>query len=592
MAFIKPESFDGLTTEELRKLNDEALAEGRALIAKGTDLTNDEISQAEALMSASQEIESEITRVEQEEAERTARLDALQQGLAEPEPATEDEPEGDEPDGEAQAEEPEALETEEVAIEEKELVVASGTRTVSRAATRAPAPVVPVVEEEKPAGVTLVASANVPGVVAHSELQTMRDVATAFQSRSRSFTGGGGKGQRKVLPKRVPVHNSKGAQVFQLSESAQRYGVAQIQMPTSEFSVSERMSAQEQYDTVISASREARLGQGNLIAAGGWCAPSEQVYGFCELETVSGILDAPTVQVNRGGLSFTKGPDYAALAEDWGFIQTEAEAEAGTVKTCYEVECPPWEEVRLDAIGFCITAGVLTNAAYPELIDRVLQIGTVAYAHKKNAYVINKISTMIGDAIDWSEVGASTSDVLDAVELQATRIRYTYAMAETATIEAVFPLWARGQIRADIGRRLNLDNALNLTDQMIDAWFAVRHINVQWVYDYQPLVATNPGTGDPVGAATATWTQWPTSLEFMMYPAGAYTVLEKPVIDLDTIYDSVGLSTNTYTAGFFESGVNVANTCGAGVKVAVDLDTQGNTGYPSVGDLTNVAPAA
>lgn len=569
MAFKKPESFEGISVEDLRKLNDEALAEGRAIVAKGSDLTDDEIAQAEALMAASKEIEVEIERVEVEETARTARLDALREGFTEPEGEAEDTPEGEE-DGE---DNPAVVigEDEAAAKSEKEVVVASApARTVSTAAKRAPETKAPVedAEEVETPKATLVASADVPGYVANTELGSMLNVAQAFQSRSKGFSGGASKG--KLLS--GDVHDTSG-RVFQLSDNARRYGVAQVQKAETDYMLMERMDAQDQYDTVMAAAKEARLPGGNLVAAGGWCAPSEQIYGFCELETVSGILDLPSVQAKRGGISFTKGPDYATLAATWGFLQTEAQAEAGTAKVCHEIDCPPWEEVRLDAIGFCLTAPVLTNAAFPELINRVLQIGTVAHAHKVNAQIISRISTMIGAAINWAEVGGSTSDVLDAAELQAERLRYTYSLAPGATIEAVFPIWAKGAIRADVGRRLNIDNPLNVTDAAIGAWFAVRGIAPQWVYDYQPLASGNTGT----------WTAWPTTLEFMMYPAGAFTKLEKDVIDIDTIYDSVGLSTNVYTAAFFEEGIAVANTCGSGVKVSVTLNTEGATGFPAVG---------
>lgn len=574
MAFKKPESFEGLSVEDLRKLNDEALAEGRALVAKGADLNDTEIAEAEALMQASQEIEAEIEKLEAAEAERTARLDALRNGFAEEEASEEDAEDDGDDDSEEVAADSEEDEAE--AKSEKEVVVASApARTVKRAAKRAPETPAPEDhEEEKAFNVNLVAAADVPGFRASQELESMLDVANAFQARSKNFSGGSSKGRVKVEA------NGTDGKVYTLSDQHRRFGVAQIQKPASEFVLSERMDAQDQYDMVMAAAKESRLSGGNLIAAGGWCAPSEQIYGFCELETVSGLLDIPAVQAKRGGISFTKGPDYAALAASWGFLQTEAQAEAGTVKDCYEIECPTWSEVRLDAIGFCVTAPVLTNAAFPELINRVLQIGTVAHAHKVNAQIISRISTLIGTAINWTEVGGSTSDVLDAAELQAERLRYTYAMAPAQTIEAVFPIWAKGAIRADVGRRLNIDNPLNVTDQAIEAWFAVRNIRVQWVYDYQPLATSNTGT----------WTAWPTTVEFMMYPAGAYTKLEKDVIDLDTIYDSVGLSTNVYTAAFFEEGIAVANTCGTGVKVSVTIDTKGATGYPAVGDLTNVAP--
>lgn len=566
MAFKKPESFEGISVEDLRKLNDEALAEGRAIVSKGADkLTDDEIAAAEALMGASAEIEAEITRVETAEAERAERLDKLNKGLA-PAAAEEAEKEDDEENLAVVITEDEAA-----AESEKEVVVASTlARTVSTATKRAPAAEVAAVEEEEESGfnVNIVASADVPGYVANQELGSMFNVAEAFQARSKSFSGSGSKG---VI--RMDAHDTDSGRVFQLSDNARRFGVAQVQKPESEFTLMERMDAQDQFDMVMAASKEARLPGGNLVAAGGWCAPSEQIYGFCELETVSGLLQLPSVQAKRGGISFTKGPDYATLAATWGFLQTEAQAEAGTEKVCHEIDCPPWSEVRLDAIGFCVTAPVLTNAAFPELVNRVLQIGTVAHAHKVNAYIINKISTMIGSAINWVEAGGSISDVLDAAELQAERLRYVYSMAPGATIEAVFPLWARGALRADVGRRLNIDNPLNVTDAAINAWFAVRGIAVQWVYDYQPLAT---GT-------TGTWTAWPTTLEFMMYPAGAYTKLEKDVLDIDTIYDSVGLSTNVYTAAFFEEGIAVANTCGTGVKVSVAINTRGATGFPAVG---------
>ena len=568
MAFVKPESFEGLSIEALRKLNDEALAEGRDLVAKGTDLTDAEIAEAEGLMSASKEIESEIEAREAAEAERASRLDAIRDGFAAPAEveAVEEEaaeiPAAEDEEDEAEAE------------SEMEVVVASAParRTVSTAVNKAPKPepVVEEVEEDTPM-VSLIAAADIPGYTSNQDLGSMLEVSKAFQARSRSFTGAS-KGRVKT-----EVMSTEG-NVYRLSSEHRRFGVAQIQKPEAEFAIADRMDAQDQYDMVMAAAKEARLPGGNLVAAGGWCAPSEQLYGFCELETVSGLLSLPSVQANRGGISFTKGPSYADLAATWGFLQTEAQAEAGTAKDCYEIECPPWDETRLDAVGFCVTAPVLTNAAFPELVNRVLQIGTVAHAHKVNAYLINRISTLIGAAINWTEVGGSTSDILDAAELQAERLRYTYSLAPGATIEAVFPIWARGAIRADVGRRLNIENPLNVSDAAIAAWFSVRGIAVQWVYDYQPLATTNTGT----------WTAWPTTLEFMMYPAGSYTKLEKSVLDLDTIYDSVGLGTNVYTAAFFEEGVAVANTCAGGVKVSVALDTQGATGFPAVGAGTGV----
>jgi hypothetical protein len=369
---------------------------------------------------------------------------------------------------------------------------------------------------------------------------------------------------------------------MELGKGHTRQGFAKIKKPDNAFGITEGMSVEQQLEVIDQVSNEqVRFGKEGLakavLASGGWCAPSETIYDFCSYETVSGILDVPTLNMPRGGINYTKGPDYSTLAASWGFIQTEAQAEAGTAKVCYEVECPPFLETRLDAIGFCVTAGVLTNAAYPELINRVLEIGAVAHAHKVNAYVIGKISTMIGAAIAPTALGSASVDILDAVDLQAMRVRYQLAMAENASLEVVFPIWAKGIFRADLARRTGMAE-LAVSDAQIQSYLAARNVRAQWVYDYQPLASANTGT----------WTSLPDTLEFMIYPAGAFVKGELSVIDLDTIYDSVGLSTNTYTAAFFEEGAQVFNRCGFGVKVSLDVTCL--AGVTGAAELTCVGP--
>jgi len=277
--------------------------------------------------------------------------------------------------------------------------------------------------------------------------------------------------------------------------------------------------------------------------------------------------ETPAGYVTAASLWGVSGP-----RPDWSTEQTETEAEAGTPKPCYAVECPPFTEVRLDAVGFCITAGVLTNAAYPELISRVLELAVVGHARSVNAATIAKISALIGAAVDHAEIGATTSDVLDALSLQASRLRYQYSMSPNATIEAVLPIWAKEIFRSDLSRRTGVD-LINVSDAQISSYLGARGVSAQYVYDYQDLVTGNTGA----------WTSWPDTLEVMLYPAGAFVRLTTDVIDLGTIYDSVGLSTNTYTAAFFEEGLAVANTCGSGVKVSIDVSClAGNSGAADV----------
>ncbi len=228
---------------------------------------------------------------------------------------------------------------------------------------------------------------------------------------------------------------------------------------------------------------------------------------------------------------------------------TEAEAEAGTLKVCIPVECPPFEDVRLDAAYVCISAGILTNAAYPELIRRYIEGTLIAQQHAVSARMIAAAEAITGAAIPVPDVWANALSVLHALELVGEGERERFVMARNATLEVLLPFWVRPALRADLANRTGVD-LVNVTDAMLDSFFTNRGMRVQWLYNYQPLDVT-PGVA----------TDYPETLETIMYPAGTFVKLTDDVIRLDAVYDSTGLSTNTYTALFAEEGVALANVC-------------------------------
>lgn len=554
MKFKLPEDLSALDIAALNTLRDEARAEAAELAALPDDEINvDQLADFEALTVAIDEIDAAIQTIEHAEQDRADRLAAARDKLAaqnaDPEAAAgdpDDDEEEEEPsEGDAEADEEDEEQAE--ADAEKEPVMAAATKSVARTVRktkRDPEPPAPEVEVAM-----IVASANVPGFDTGQTLTDTRALAEAFAARSRGF-------------KSMPSKTGNGDAIFE------RYGVANIRKPDTEWTF-ENGSLEEQLEFIQKAASERRLPGGSLVAAGSWCAPSETLYEFCSFETVSGILSIPEITVRRGGINFTKGPDYAALAATWGFLQTEAEAEAETPKVCYDIECPDFEEVRLDAIGFCIRNGILTNVGYPELTRRVLEIGAVAHAHKVNAQVLSRISTAIGTATVYVQLGSAAADILDALTLQAEVLRYQYALAPNSTIEVVLPVWSRNIFKADLARRSGVENWLSMSDAQVAGLFGARGLAVQWVYDWQPLPVSGVGHG----------TAWPTTLDAMLYPAGAYVKGTADVISVDTVYDSAGLTTNQYTAAFFEEGMFVANTCGSGRKVTIDVaDIYGRTG--------------
>src|SRR5690606_8284937 len=109
--------------------------------------------------------------------------------------------------------------------------------------------------------------------------------------------------------------------VHSLPAGAQRMSVARFQKAETEFTIGEKMSAEDQFALIQKVAQESRLPGGSLVAAGGWCAPSEQLWSFCELETMDGMLSIPEMVAKRGGVTWTPGPQLAELlaAADFGF---------------------------------------------------------------------------------------------------------------------------------------------------------------------------------------------------------------------------------------------------------------------------------
>lgn len=563
MKFKRPEDLSALKDDALAKLLDAALDEYSELVKiADSDLTDEQLDDMEALRDSIKDIRGE--RKDREEAvasraERIANAKALDEEEDE-DKESEDEsgdqeeakPEDAKPEGDQESDEDEQSED----AEEKEgALVASGKQSVTKAVARATRrqKAVEQEEEQAPEGRTtsIVAAADVRGF-ANGQAIDMDGLTKAFMNRIAGMPKG------------------------RVGSQFNKYGVGQITIspdPTFEpFTVTERMGPEEAWRNIMAASRESNLGQ-SLVAAGGWCAPSVNLYDLLVLETATGALDLPEVTIVRGGINFTKGPDFSDIYTNTGFLQTEADAIAGTAKTFLEVDCPDWEEIRLDAIGYGVKAPILTAspAGFPELVRRYIEGAAVAHFHKVNAYVINKVLGYLGTAQDFGELGSASGDLLNAIEIAAWSLRYKYRMAENATFEAMFPMWVKGALRADLARRTGVENFMNVTDAQINGWFGARGIRPQFVYDW---------AGQDI---SSTALQYNGTVRFGIWPAGAFVKGTNNIISLDAIYDSTEITTNTYTAAFFEEAILVANTGASGRLFEVALDLAGRTGAADIG---------
>ena len=548
--------------EDLTVLDDSALAEAlaAALTEAGefneipdADLTDDHLARLQALADFATSAREAIAEREVAATERADKIAAARATLAPPvvEEEVVDAEIVEETETKAEVKEPVAA----AAIAPRKPVVAKAAAAKGGTATKE-------IEVLKPTP-TLTASADVPGFVTGGELDDLDTVGKAMIARMKALPTGRVGGERGMR---------------------NRYSVAKLDLAQTRTEGLTQTSFDSDQALITKARDEKRLDGGSLTAAGGWCAPSETLYDLCSISSTDGLLDLPTVNVSRGGIRFTKGGTFSDLYNnpDLGWWLTEAQVIAEEEKPCINIECPPFEEERLDAIGLCVRVPLLTQSAYPELVRWTIENALIAHQHIVDAALIQKIVDGSTE-IDVEGTFETTVDSIAKLEQAANWIRQSWRMRFSETLEVLAPYWYRTTMRADLARRTGVD-LINVSDATLESYFTARGVRIQWLYNYQPL------TGDP-NASTPVPVGTPDEAEIVIFPAGAWVKGTTDVITLDAVYDSQSLAVNTYTALFTEEGVLVANTCFESYKLTLPTCGSGRTGAADLTSCVLGAPA-
>jgi len=418
------------------------------------------------------------------------------------------------------------------------------------------------------------AAANVPTYTAGQNLEKFMDAAKALSARIDQYPVDSANRTPRATDSREIIVMSDGGRRYPMKDFS-RHGAVQFVrqfpdeltvrdgqggMAVAEYAANERRLPGG--SLIESARRAVRAGR-SLTAAAGWCAPSDTIWDLCELETLDGLLDLPELTTSRGGwqIPANGGPDFSTI---WTGLGTTHRSEAqvqgeSPAKTCYEIPCPDFNDVRLGVDYFCLTGGLLQRRGYPEVVARFGRGAMTALAHKINMGVIAAMVTIAGAAnvIPPCTVGEDAlSSLLAAIEIATVDAKYRNRMGFNATLEVVLPWWVLAQMRAAASRRSGID-LLSVTDAMIMEWFAIRGAVPRFVYDWQDAyTAAVAGPGGQFASLAL-----PQTVNFLVYPAGTFVKAVQSVVNLDTVYDSTKLGTNEYTAVFVEDGWAVLQMC-------------------------------
>ncbi len=414
----------------------------------------------------------------------------------------------------------------------------------------------------------LLAAADVPGTSGGMPLDGMMGLVQAMQAKARSLQNG-----------------------------SQPAYVAQVQKQF-RHTVGLNFEPEQMAEVIADATNPEAL-----VAAGGWCSPSEITYDLFNIVAAEGALDLPRVGISRGGVKWPVSPSYANVVDGFAAIPTgsglplwswnetqDAAAVTGTAqsgtKTCGRIPCVAFLEGRLACDGICLTAGNLITESYPELVANYIDLLYKAHAHKMNAKRISQVVALSTTASAATGTGFTlggqgvVSPVMGAISIAAVDYRARFAMARNAVLEVILPPWIRDMMISDLIRRTGVD-MLDVAEARLLRMFDARNVRVQWVDDWQVRSASTPGTST-AGFLTA----WPTTVQFLLYAPGTFFLGEGLQLDLGVIRDSTLNATNDYTAAWTEECWLIGMRGHESRLYSVAICADGTTG---AADLVNCA---
>lgn len=536
---VVPDDLTDLSAEELDEEHEGSLAQ--RLVDTFLAINDDDESRSDPdkvremadIAEGIERVRAERERRATQRQEAQAEADALRERVLGGPVASDEEPEGEaEPEAEPEATvkpaaKPEVVETAEapdvaIAASARQTEPAKVAKTLrinvpmSEIRARAPKP-------EVPPALKITAAADVPRVQAGKQFDDITELSYAFHERAKStpISASGNVGGPKVASVRQDFDH-----------------VLNVDSTPSDV---ERV-----FKEITNPSA--------LVAGGGWCAPSEVTYDFFDITCEDGMLDLPTVGIERGGLRWPTSPSMADVftgtftnaSNPWLWSETDdILTVTGTVnKPCVRVPCPTFNDARLECYGICLTAGNLTDAAYPEATRHQVGLLRSAHYHAMNQRYVASIAALATPVATGGincPAESITIDLLTATDWAATDYRTRVGMCEDSVLEVVLPIWARAAMRSDLARRRGDRSFLEITNAELDNFFDVRNVRVQYVNDWQVRGTNQPGGTNPT-------TAFPTTVQFIIYAAGTFVRGNGLVLDLGVIRDSTLNAENDHTA--------------------------------------------
>jgi hypothetical protein len=438
--------------------------------------------------------------------------------------AAEGDDDADDATGEADAEPEGEASTEPEADATAEPIAAAAKPRLAKVAARRPAATQPrAVAKPVDGPLTLVASANVPGVNAGQKLSGPDAIAQAFAGVMRATSGY--QGPRVEMPiARLGVTNAR-----------EFYG---------EDRTLDGDDAKGNARKIQALTRPEAL-----IASGGICAPAPMSYDY----PVVGDASRPfrdsfltRFGADRGQIRTLTPPTLADADGAVGFW-TEANdqtpgSDGPATKICMTLSCPDDSTTLVEAVTKCVEIGNFRAKYFAEQVEAILKLVAVNHARLTEIRLMNAFHTNATKTTSGELLGA-TRDMLAALDRVITQWRYRHRLAANFPLDVAMLDSVKALLRTDLARATSygtLEENLAVADARIEAFFTARNLRPIWVldarsgFDYAAAQADGPVHG------------WTNTIQAFIAESGTSLFLDGGSLDFGLVRDSVLNGTNDY----------------------------------------------
>lgn len=323
-------------------------------------------------------------------------------------------------------------------------------------------------------------------------------------------------------------------------------------------------------------------GMYGLVASGGLCAPLTPFYDMPNFASQARpVRDAlPSFQADRGGVNV---PEATVIGDITSAITTIEEADdalGGTfaTKSCQDLTCPAYSETAITIISHCREYGNLNARAWPEKIAHENDLTMAAHARTAETYLLDRIKTLSVNVTNGAETLGALIYLVDGIVKAGFGIRSRLRMRADAQLRVLLP---------DIlPYLLQLDTVQTQFDR-----FASRDQLVSYLRSFNitpSFYMDSPSTGTSqiadASQAAAAIDGLPDTLQWAIFPEGAFIHLDGGSLELGLVRDSTLNSTNDFQI-FGETFENVARIAPAQAAYWVTSDLCASGQFPPAGTV-------